>query len=274
MNAQLYILDSLYNICRDRQFFDERLFPSHPILWDEREMLRRCALRAQRGDPGGWKEFVAYLRSNKQAANGFGRLFLEAGLAAREDEEPQRSSEYWDSPNEMLQIQQSLRFLLTSISKAFIKLRPDLPADAPLLDAQTQRELEEIFNPDDEIRDERPKKSAHLGQIMYIEEKPGLAGHARIGRVTFSASRKTIYYRGRSLLAIKGYKTNHVNVDSGLYYWISNCKKAGNDTLYPGIVEIDEDARVEYWTEIRRQPQNVHLTKFRSEGKYSKRRPA
>jgi len=37
------------------------------------------------------------------------------------------------------------------------------------------------------------------GVVMYIEEKPGLAGHAQIGRVTFSAMRKTIYYAGRQL---------------------------------------------------------------------------
>jgi hypothetical protein len=111
---------------------------------------------------------------------------------------------------------------------------------------------------------------------MYIEEKPGLAGHARIGRVTFSASRKTIYYAGCKLQSLKGagYKANYYNVDSGLEYWISNCKKDGNDTLYPGIVEIDDDAREEYWITIRNMPENVHLTKFRSTGKYAKRRPS
>jgi len=35
-------------------------------------------------------------------------------------------------------------------------------------------------------------------RIMYIEDKScGLSGPARIGRVTFSKSRKTIYYGGR-----------------------------------------------------------------------------
>jgi len=111
---------------------------------------------------------------------------------------------------------------------------------------------------------------------MYIEQKPGLAGHARIGRVTFSASRKSIYYAGRRLQSLKGsgYKANYFDVDSGLEFWISNCKKTGNDTLYPGIIEIDEDAREEYWTLIRNMPENTHETKFRSEGKYSKHRPS
>ena len=92
---------------------------------------------------------------------------------------------------------------------------------------------------------------------MYIEKKPGLAGHARIGRVTFSASRKTLYYAGRKLQSLKGsgYKANYYNVDSGLEYWISKCRREGNDTLYPGIIEIDEDVREEYWTQIRIEPE-------------------
>lgn len=115
-----------------------------------------------------------------------------------------------------------------------------------------------------------------LGVVMYIEEKPGLAGLARIGRVRFSQSRRTVYYRGRKLQSLNGsgYKANYFNIETGLEYWISGCKKKGNDTLYPGIIEIDEDAREEYWLRIRNKPENVHLTKFRSEGKYSKRRPS
>ena len=131
-------------------------------------------------------------------------------------------------------------------------------------------DLEDI---EDAASDPQSKK---LGEVMYIEEKPGLAGHARIGRVSFSHSRRTVYYRGRRLQSLNGngYKANYFNVESGLEYWISGCKKNGNDTLYPGIIEIDDDAREEYWMDIRKNPENVHLTKFRSEGKYSKRSPA
>ena len=136
------------------------------------------------------------------------------------------------------------------------------------------RKLRSALNPTWEIEDENPQ-AEQRDEIMYIEEKPGLAGHARIGRVSFSATRKTIYYAGRKLQSLKGggYKANYHNVESGLRYWISKCKKDGNDTLYPGIVEIDDDAREEYWTDIRGMPENVHLTQFRSEGKYAKRRP-
>jgi hypothetical protein len=126
----------------------------------------------------------------------------------------------------------------------------------------------------DEANPEPGRKKRSV--VMYIEEKPGLAGHARIGRVTFSASRKTVYYKGRRLQSLNGsgYKANYFNVDTGLEYWISGCKKNGNDTLYPGTIEIDDDAREEYWTQIRNIPENVNVTSFRSKGKYSKRRPS
>ena len=113
-------------------------------------------------------------------------------------------------------------------------------------------------------------------QIMYIEYKgDGLAGRARIGRVSFSDSGKTIYYRGQSFQSLKGqgYKANYFDLKTGARYWISGCKKAGGDTLYPGTIEVDEDAREEYWLTIRKLPERVHETSFRSEGKYSKRKP-
>ena len=48
------------------------------------------------------------------------------------------------------------------------------------------------------------------------------------------------------------------SVDSGEEYWISGPRRDGADRLYGEStpVEIDADVREEYWTEIRRQPQN------------------
>jgi hypothetical protein len=110
-------------------------------------------------------------------------------------------------------------------------------------------------------------------RIMYIQCK-GYSG-GRVGRVEFSQTGKTIYYRGRELRTLKGYgyKANYEDVETGDYYWISGCKKKGDDTLYPGTIEIDEDVREEYWLKIREQPERVHESKIRSEGKYAKRRP-
>ncbi len=106
---------------------------------------------------------------------------------------------------------------------------------------------------------------------MWIENKggDGIVGPARIGRVTFSKSGKSIHYQGRKLLTLsgQGFKSNYVDVESGEHFWISGCRKDGRDALYNADVEIDDDVREEYWTDIRMQPDNVHITSFRAQGK-------
>ena len=114
----------------------------------------------------------------------------------------------------------------------------------------------------------RPKKVRT--RIMYIEDKSGgITGPARIGRVSFSKSGATIYYAGRSFQSQKGmgFKSNYFEVESGAEYWISGPRKDGLDRLYAGTVEIDEDVREEYWSDIRGLPQNQHLASFSSPGK-------
>lgn len=103
---------------------------------------------------------------------------------------------------------------------------------------------------------------------MYIENKsaenatvPGLVGVARIGRVTFSKTGRTVYYSGKSFRSLKGrgFKANFYDVESGEEYWISGPKKNGADGLYgPRPTPIDPDVREEYWTIIRKQPSRVH----------------
>ncbi|NLS96239.1 MAG: 1-deoxy-D-xylulose-5-phosphate synthase [Planctomycetaceae bacterium] len=108
-------------------------------------------------------------------------------------------------------------------------------------------------------------------RIMWIENKgnDGLVGPARIGRVTFSKSGKSVHYRGRELLTLSGtgFKSNYVDVETGEHFWISGCRKDGRDALYNTDVEIDDDVREEYWTEIRKMPENVHVSAFRAQGK-------
>lgn len=94
---------------------------------------------------------------------------------------------------------------------------------------------------------------------MYIESKAGgLTGPARIGRVTFSKTGRTLYYRGRSFRSLKGagFKANYYDVETGEEYWISGPNKDGSDRLYGErvAVEIDDDVRDEYWSAIRSQP--------------------
>lgn len=96
-------------------------------------------------------------------------------------------------------------------------------------------------------------------RIMFIECKAaGLTGPARIGRVMFSKTGKTLKYREQQFRSLRGrgFKSNYYDIETGDEYWISGCKADGVDRLYGEStpVEIDEDVREEYWTEIRKQP--------------------
>ncbi len=100
---------------------------------------------------------------------------------------------------------------------------------------------------------------------MYIENKAGnLIGEARIGRVSFNRTGKTLSYRGQRFQSLKGagYKCNYVDLDSGDTYWISGAKRDGGDRLYGERlpIHIDEDVRDEYWTVIRNLPKHISRT--------------
>lgn len=97
-------------------------------------------------------------------------------------------------------------------------------------------------------------------RIMYMENKSqGLTGDAKIGRVTFSKTGKTLTYGGHQFQSLKGrgFKSNFYDVETGDRYWISGCKKDGGDRLYGERlpISIDEDVREEYWTIIRELPE-------------------
>jgi len=96
-------------------------------------------------------------------------------------------------------------------------------------------------------------------RIMYIENKgDSLTGEARIGRVKFSKSMKSIHYDGRTFESLKGagFKANFCDSETGEHYWISGPRKDGADRLYGERLPIliDEDIQEEYWTEIRNLP--------------------
>lgn len=101
-----------------------------------------------------------------------------------------------------------------------------------------------------------------ISRIMYIEYKgENLTGSARIGRVTFSKTMKSIRYSGKLFLSLKGtgFKSNFFDEETGDEYWISGCKKDGTDRLFNenSPIYIDEDAQEEYWKEIRNIPEMV-----------------
>ncbi|MEM1000195.1 MAG: 1-deoxy-D-xylulose-5-phosphate synthase [Bacteroidota bacterium] len=97
-------------------------------------------------------------------------------------------------------------------------------------------------------------------RIMYLEIKNGpQAGEARIGRVTFSKSGRSIYYQGQRFASLngRGHKANYFEVATKIQYWISGPKKDGTDRLYGERVpiHIDTDVQEEYWTTIRQLPE-------------------
>ncbi len=100
--------------------------------------------------------------------------------------------------------------------------------------------------------DELPQEfRLERSRIMYIEDKSeGLEDPARIGRVYFSKTGKTLYYRGRRFRSVKGrgFKHNYQDIETGEQFWISGPRKDRQDRLHGGQlgVEIDEEVREEY----------------------------
>ena len=92
---------------------------------------------------------------------------------------------------------------------------------------------------------------------MYVEDKSGgLIGPARIGRVAFSKTGRTLYYAGRSFRSLEGagFKANYYDIRNGDEFWISGPRRDGRLYGERVPVEIDADVRREYWTEVRARP--------------------
>ena len=102
-----------------------------------------------------------------------------------------------------------------------------------------------------------------LADHVHRIKAESLQGPARIGRVTFTRSGKGIYYKGREFYRISGFKANYAEVGTHDPYWVSGPRRDGQDRLYcpSGLpVEIDEDAREEYWCVIRKKPERSSRT--------------
>ena len=87
--------------------------------------------------------------------------------------------------------------------------------------------------------------------MMYVELKSGYGenGPAWIGRVTFSKSGRSIFYRGRELIRIRGgVSGNYMDVQTREEFWVSGVKRSGSnrDWAGSGPVQIDDDVRAEY----------------------------
>jgi hypothetical protein len=101
-------------------------------------------------------------------------------------------------------------------------------------------------------------------RIMYVECKStgGHSGGARICRVTFSKTGRTIYYRGLVLKRTTWtlFHGNHVVENTGNAYWVSGPRRNGQDRHWAGggMVRIDPEVADEYWVSIRRQTHPKH----------------
>lgn len=94
-------------------------------------------------------------------------------------------------------------------------------------------------------------------RIMYVELKSGHgdSGPAWIGRVSFSKTGRSVYYRGKTFARGQGVSGNHFDVETGEEYWISGVKRDGTDRHWAGAgpVHIDDDVREEYLAMLDRR---------------------
>ncbi|MEL7536252.1 MAG: hypothetical protein AAFM91_04230 [Pseudomonadota bacterium] len=85
-------------------------------------------------------------------------------------------------------------------------------------------------------------------RVMYVENKDGdIDGvRARIGRVRFSKTGLSVFYRGREFKRLKGggLRGNYFDVETGEEYWISGVKKDGSNVHYASAVEVSVDPDV------------------------------
>jgi len=98
-------------------------------------------------------------------------------------------------------------------------------------------------------------------RIMYIEDKSsGLSGPARFGRLP-SRRRADHLLPGPHLPEPKGFRlqSEFYDIATRAEYWTSGPRKDGADRLYGerSPVDIDEDARAEYWRVIRGMPEKA-----------------
>jgi hypothetical protein len=78
--------------------------------------------------------------------------------------------------------------------------------------------------------------SANRTRITYIERKAGeLEGDARIGRVTYSKSGRSIQYAEMEFVPIQGFKANYLETASSEEYWLKI--RSQPDRRSPGMFQ-------------------------------------
>lgn len=101
---------------------------------------------------------------------------------------------------------------------------------------------------------------------MYLEcRSQELGGRGRIGWVERSRSCRVWRYRGRVLQPSVRGRYNCFDAGSGEPYLVAEPKRNGCDKLDGGFVDVDDDAREEYWLRIRNLPDCVELLSFEAQ---------
>jgi hypothetical protein len=100
-------------------------------------------------------------------------------------------------------------------------------------------------------------------RLMYVEDKSqAVDGRGRIGWVDTVATCRAYRYAGRAFQKQNSGSYNCFDAGTGELALIAEPRVSGRDKLNGGIVDIDDDAREEYWLRVRKQPHNVHLSFF------------
>jgi len=240
------------------------------LCWDDLTYLRACIVRYEHGDHRGWRDFFDRLQRLVKLLEGVTTLLVEHGWIWSDLHTGCIHLTEHGINGASLQADEA-EILLNCLNGAHTRLA--------VADPRVRGDEFYVLNvPADPTRwptpDELPTRDRKTRTaIMYIEEKPDVTGPDRIGRVTMSRTRRTLYYWEQRFQSLRGtaFLANYCDVDTGDEYWISNCRRDGRDALYPGIVEIDDDVREEYWLSIRKRRDMVGQSSFRSEGKYTKR---
>ena len=108
-------------------------------------------------------------------------------------------------------------------------------------------------------------------RLMYMEAKSQAgSGRGRIGWVERSRSCRVYRYAGKVLRISTTVPYNCFDAGTGELYLVAEPKPNGRDKLNGGFVDIDDDAREEYWLGIRNKPECVALEAFEAGARLGK----
>jgi hypothetical protein len=102
-----------------------------------------------------------------------------------------------------------------------------------------------------------PKGQQSVGEAPRIRRVTQI----KLGQMIFDGKNAFVPQRNR------GSGANYTETQTGEPYWIAACRKDGCDSLQARTVQIDDEAREEYWRSIRAMPERAEESTYRSPGK-------